>query len=122
MSINQVDTQKTNKIRYDLLSRKVKDVHPKCSPRDGEAAAYKGIYVAAVTMNNGDVFPFITAEDTYSGKSMFFNPETGVREYPLWATARPASATDTYTGSPAFFPPASEVRENPLQATARPVK
>jgi len=83
MNIQEIET--------NLLSRKVKEEHPNCTRIDGEEALYEDVHLADVTMRDEDEDgrQYITAVDTYTRKSAFFNPVSGVREHPLWMSTRP---------------------------------
>jgi len=78
-------------IKKVLRLTKIKDVHPDCSQLYRGDDAYKGVCLADVTLESGEVVQYITATDTYSFHLVFFNPKTGKQEYPTGATSRPIS-------------------------------
>jgi len=79
-------------IKKVLRLKKIKDVHPDCSQLYRGDDAYKGVCLANVTIETGEVVQYVTATDNYSFHLSFFNPKTGKQEYPTGATSRPIRA------------------------------
>jgi len=80
---------KFDEIKHSLLSRKVKDLYPATNAKWLELALYKEVYLAEVTLNNGDVVKYVKATNTFTGNATFFNSENGGKELPLWTTVKP---------------------------------